>query len=281
MIAPPPASALEFSATFPLQRRSILTDNSSLHLAYSVSPDNRWIVAVWTDDWGHVCLKECYCLSRPISHATNKSVQLQSPENVYAQIWQRTLEITKQAKINWKVIIVRVGGMTRNEIGMWNSLREGTPPDLQDQIRLFLVCVDLNPPLAVSIGSGAVAETSPLAMSSTFPSSNATFSQSSPAGVGNAYGTPVATPLAQPNESPDPSGGVMSTPGGTATAENLGEFDPEARWMDAKDEVWAILLNHRVPTCRCTAPENDIRFSLASGFVWHVKTPVPHKLVQV
>jgi len=240
------------------------------------------VVAVWSDDWGQVCLKETYCLLRLTSNVGSKSLQVQSFESVCAKIWYRTLEIAKQARINWKVIIVRVGGMSKNEIGLWNGLKEGTQSDLPGRIRLVLVGIDLNPALAVSVGNVHLVEASPLATISTpFPSSNAALSQSSPAAIGNAYGTPVATPLAQTNESPDPSGGVMSTPGGTANAEAASEFDPEARWVDATDEVWAIVLNHRVPACQDSDSEKEIRFSLASGFLWPVKSNNPHNLIQV
>jgi hypothetical protein len=172
--------------------------------------------------------------------------------------------------------------MPKYEIGIWNSLSQGNPPDLPTRIQLLLACIDLNPPLTVSVLNIGPVVTSPLATTSTpFPSSTATFSQSSPAAVGNAYGTPVATPLAQANESPDPSGGIMSTPGGTINAENITEFDPEARWVDAGDEVWAIVLNHRVPVCQDTDPDNEIRLALASGYLWPVKSTIPHNLIQV
>ena len=282
MIAAPPPNVLEFSDSFPVQYRCLLKDNSSLHIAYSVSVDGRWVTAVWTDDWGHVSLKESYCLSRLTPTLGVKSQQLRTFESVCALIWRRTLDIAGQARINWKVIIVRVGGMSKNEIGIWNALRQGTPLDLATQIQLLLACIDLNPPLTVSVPTSVPVVTSPLATISTpFPSTTATFSQSSPAAVGNAYGTPVATPLAQANESPDPSGGIMSTPGGTANAENVTEFDPDARWVDAGDEVWAIVLNHRVPACQDTDPDSEIRFALASGYLWPIKSTIPHNLIQV
>jgi mediator of RNA polymerase II transcription subunit 13, fungi type len=280
LIASPPPTSLEFSDSFPVHHRSLLKDNSSLHIAYSVSADNRWVTAVWTDDWGKVSLKEPYCLSRLT--IGGKLQPVQTFENVCQSIWNRTLDIAKQARINWRVIIVRNGGMSKNEIGIWNSLSQGNPPDLPTRIQLILACIDLNPPLAVSVVNAAPVVTSPLATISTpFPSSTATFSQSSPAAVGNAYGTPVATPLAQANESPDPSGGIMSTPGGTGNPENAAEFDPEARWVDSGDEVWTILLNHRVPACQDVDIDREIRFALASGFLWPIKSTVPHNLIQV
>jgi len=281
LIASIPPTSLTFSDSFPVRHCSLLKDNSTLHLSYSLSSDNRWVTAVWSDDWGHVSLQESYCLARLSSNAAAKS-QIQSFESVCAQIWRRTLDIAKQARIDWKVIIVRVGGMSKNEIGIWNALKEGNPPEPPGQIQLLLACIDLNPPLAVSIINSAAVVASPLnTISTPFPSSTAIFSQSSPAAVGNAYGTPVATPLAQANESPDPSGGIMSTPGGTVNPENTQEFDPEARWIDTGDEIWAIVLNHRVPACRDADPEKEIRFGLASGFLWPAKSQIPLNLTQV
>ena len=237
------------------------------------------MTAVWTDDWGQVSLKESYCLSRLTSNLGAKPQNIRTLENVCALIWERTLDIAKPARINWKVIIVRVGGMPRDEIAIWNSLNQGNSHDLPTRIQLLLACIDLNPPLALSVLNPTPVVTSPLAANSTpFPS---TAAQSSPAAVGNAYGTPVATPLAQANESPDPSGGIMSTPGGTTNAENVMEFDPEARWVDAGDEVWAIVLNHRVPLCQGADSDDEIRFALASGFLWPIKSTIPQNLTQV
>jgi Mediator complex subunit 13 C-terminal domain len=196
-------------------------------------------------------------------------------------MWLRTLQIAKEARINWKLIIVRVGGMSAPELKIWNAVREKNSQML-GRIQLILACIDLHPPLALSVMNSGPVVASPVAsMSTPFPSSTATFSQSSPAAIGNAYGTPVATPLAQANESPDPSGGIMSTPGGTGNAEATAEFDPEARWIDSADEVWAIILNHRVPACPDTETDSEIRFALASGFLWPVKSSTPHNLIQV
>jgi mediator of RNA polymerase II transcription subunit 13, fungi type len=226
-----------------------------------------------------VSLKESYCLSRRTINS--KSQQELSLENVFEKIWHLTVEITKQVKINWKVIIVRIGGMSKNEIGIWNVLKENHSSELLVQVRLLLASIDLNPPLSISLlNTGPVAASPVATISTPFPSA-AAFSQSSPAAMGNAYGTPVATPLAQTNESPDPSGAIMSTPGGTANTENATEFDPEARWVDATDEIWGIMLNHRVPACQNTDPEKEVRFSLASGFLWPTKSTLPHNLIQV
>jgi len=112
-------------------------------------------------------------------------------------IWRRTLDIVKQARIGWKLIIVRVGGMSKSEIGIWKFLNQTDTPEGPTRIQLILGCIDLNPALAVSVLNTGTTVASPLAMISTpFPSSSAVFSQASPAAIGNAYGTPVATPLA-------------------------------------------------------------------------------------
>lgn len=237
------------------------------------------MTAVWTDDWGQVSLKEAFSLCRFTPNQGGKSQRVQTFENICEQIWHRTIDIVKQVRINWRVIIVRVGGMSKTEIAIWNALKESSSQDVPGRIQLILTCIELDPPLAVSVLNTGPFVASPVATISTpFPSSTAVFSQSSPAAMGNAYGTPVATPLAQANESPDPSGGIMSTPGGTGNVENATEFDPEARWIDAADEAWAILLNHRVPPCQ---DSSDIRFGLASGFLWPIKSTVPNNLVQV
>jgi Mediator complex subunit 13 C-terminal domain len=228
-----------------------------------------------------VSLKESFCLTRLGEKSSTKNQPSQYLETICSKIWHRTVEIAKQARISWKIIIVRVGGMTKNELSIWNNLKQSTSSEFAGRVQLVLACIDFNPALALSVQSMQTAAASPFAMSSTpFTSSVATFSQSSPAAVGNAYGTPVATPLAIANESPDPSGGLMSTPTGNAEAAN-NDYDPEVRWVDAMDEVWGIVLNHRVPACRNDDGEQDVRLALASGYLWPVKSVLPHNLVQV
>ena len=58
--------------------------------------------------------KESYCLSR-LHLVVQRSRQLRYSKMFAHVIWQRALDIAKQARVNWKVIIVRVGGMSKNE----------------------------------------------------------------------------------------------------------------------------------------------------------------------
>ena len=252
-----------------------------MHLAYSISPDYRWVTAIWSDDWGQVSFKECYYLSH-LKSPSGGTNQTNGFDKAAARMWVRTVEILRQPKINWRLNIVRAGGMSKFEYACWKALKESNEKYLPGRLQLVLVCIDLHPSLEIHLSNTGNAATSPLATISTpFPSSMAVFSQSSPAAVGNAYGTPVATPLAQTNESPDPSGAVMSTPGGTINTENVNEFDPDARWVDATDEIWAIVLNHRVRACCESDSETESRFASASGFLWPVKSTVSDNLVQV
>jgi hypothetical protein len=252
-----------------------------MHLAYSISHDDRWVTAVWSDDWGQVSFKESYYLSH-LKSPPGGTNQKNGFDKAAARMWVRTAEILKQPKINWRLNIVRVGAMSKIEYGCWKALKESNEKYLPGRLQLVLACIDLHPPLEVYLSTNGIVVTSPLATISTpFPSSMAVFSQSSPAAVGNAYGTPVATPLAQANESPDPSGGIMSTPGGTVATDNVNEFDPDARWIDTTDEIWAIVLNHRVPVSSNSDSDAEFRFAAASGFLWPVKSSAPNNLVQV
>jgi Mediator complex subunit 13 C-terminal domain len=170
--------------------------------------------------------------------------------------------------------------MIKQECLVWRMLKEDQEKLFPGRISLALTSVELNPPVEISVlGNGYGEITSPMATGATpFPSSMGVYSQSPPAGI-NSYGTPVATPLAQTNESPDPSGGIMSTPGGTINADTTAEFDPDIRWMDSTDEIWAVVLNHRVPISTNIDPERGILFSIASGLLWPVKSP--SNLIQV
>jgi len=247
-----------------------------------MSHDYRWVTAVWSDDWGQVSFRESYYLSHLKSPPGGANHQKNGFDKAAARMWLRTADILKQPKISWRLNIVRVGAMSKFEYSCWKALKESNEKWLPGRLQLVLACFDLHPALEVYLSSNGNAAASPLATISTpFPSSMAVFSQSSPAALGNAYGTPVATPLAQTNESPDPSGGLMSTPGGTVNVDTSNEFDPDARWIDARDEVWAIVLNHRVPAYGETDSETEFRFAAASGFLWPVKSTASDNLVQV
>jgi len=243
-----------------------------MHIAYTVSADNRWITAVWSDDWGQVAFQESF-FYKHLYLPSNGPTQPGPFERAAPMIWRRTIEILRQPKINWKLIVARIGPMVKQEYMIWRMLKEEQEKSYPGKITLVLTSVELNPPVEISVvNSGYTDTTSPMAISTTpFPSSTAAYSQSPPAGV-NSYGTPVATPLAQTNESPDPSGGLLSTPGGTVNPDSGAEFDPDVRWMDSRDEIWAVVLNHRIPISTNVDPEKGILFSVASGFLWPVKS---------
>ena len=75
--------------------------------------------------------------------------------------------------------------------------------------------------------------------------------------------TPVSTP--QPSTlSPDPSGATAAMNQGTPGADAIPDLDPDAQLVDYVDEVWGVVLAHKLPIGSTTV---DARHALASGFL--------------
>lgn len=77
--------------------------------------------------------------------------------------------------------------------------------------------------------------------------------------------TPVSTPTAS-MLSPDPSGSAsaINTGSGTPNADSIPDLDPDAQLIDSADEVWGVILGHKLPISPVVT---DLRYSLASGYL--------------
>ena len=78
--------------------------------------------------------------------------------------------------------------------------------------------------------------------------------------------TPVSTPNAN-MLSPDLSGTSTlntNTAGGTPSADTIPELDPDAQLIDYADEVWGVILSHKLPISPVMV---EARPSLVSGFL--------------
>ena len=68
--------------------------------------------------------------------------------------------------------------------------------------------------------------------------------------------------------SPDPSGSTSAintnTAGGTPNADAALDLDPDTQLTDYADEVWGVVLNHKLPISPVIT---EPRYSLASGFL--------------
>lgn len=117
---------------------SVLQENTCLHVAYAQSIDDRWITAAWTDNRGNRQMTSSYCLGRrnePLSRTFSE---------IASEIWQTTLDTTSQKRINWRVMIVKVGTMDQTEIDCWVGLAAAAS---DSQITLTLITAKTEPSL--------------------------------------------------------------------------------------------------------------------------------------
>ncbi|KAF2799159.1 hypothetical protein K505DRAFT_371161 [Melanomma pulvis-pyrius CBS 109.77] len=195
--------------------QDLLRENSYMHLGYAISLDGTWVTAAWTDSYGKSQAVVSYNLGTRIFYEIAK------------EIWQTTVEILQARRVTWRVCIARAGVMDREELETWISLAS-----CPTQLNLFitLLTVDTTPPLSFT---PTLPPDPPTNLSATYPSTN----------------TPGSTP--QPGLSPDPH---SVTPAATPSADQTNDpiVDPEARFVDATDESWGIILSHRLHNSNST-----------------------------
>ena len=89
----------------------LLNETACMHVAYAKSMDDRWMTAAWTDNSG-----------KRQAHVTYNLEGNQSFNDVAKEMWQTTSEIIQRRRVTWKVIIVAVTEMVREDIdGMSNA----------------------------------------------------------------------------------------------------------------------------------------------------------------
>jgi mediator of RNA polymerase II transcription subunit 13 len=114
------ASAIQLEQNFPKKIMFQLTneppgdllhDNSHLHLAYAVSANGEWVTAAWTCLTGRYQATVSYCL-----------VGGRTFFDVAREIWGVTLEVMSARRVAWRLCVVKVGLMSREELdGMFFS----------------------------------------------------------------------------------------------------------------------------------------------------------------
>lgn len=83
----------------------LLNETACIHVAYGKTVDGRWLMAAWTDNSG-----------KRQAHVTYNLEGNQSFVDIAKEMWQTTLEIIQRRRITWKVIIVAVMEMVREDI---------------------------------------------------------------------------------------------------------------------------------------------------------------------
>jgi mediator of RNA polymerase II transcription subunit 13 len=215
----------------------LLQENSCLHIAYAQSIDDRWITAAWTDNRGNQQMTASYCLGR-------KNEPISMPfSDVANEIWETTLDFISSKKIQWRIMISRIGVMDPSEIEIWAALAS---TESDTQINLTLMTVQTHPSLRLLPPSITIS-----------PKTNT-----------QSAVTPVSTP--QPSQSSIVSPDNASTPARETAAnaatpvENPTELDSDARLIDYTDQSWGAVLSHRLNNSNSLLELNP---ALISGYL--------------
>ncbi|KAJ9614082.1 mediator of RNA polymerase II transcription subunit 13 [Cladophialophora chaetospira] len=193
-----------------------------LHLAYSVSQDNKWLTAVWTDELGRMALSMSYC-----SHLRESSKRRPRHE-IFQEMWEVSQDLMSKVRGPWRLAVVKTGFYDTAEPNEWHRIFDSSPTS-QKRCLLLLLSIQLHSALTIfpPVAQGKAAQ----------------------GGAHNQYGTPASTPQASMT-SPDQIVPATPTPGGStfmnASTPPDPPFDPSTETdllvVDPSDESWAVIL---------------------------------------
>jgi mediator of RNA polymerase II transcription subunit 13, fungi type len=225
-LASPPPKRIGFQLTAE-PPSDLLHEASSLHLAYVVSKDGKWMTAAWTDSTGRYQSSVSLCLCG------------KSFAEVAEDVWDRTRDLLAAREVSWRVAIVTTGDMEDSIRRCWRKVIE---KPRKQAYSVTLISADENPNLELTPPGG-------------------TEEGVGIGGIGGAAGflTPVGTPSgAAMTVSPDASGhAAPPTPAPSETtsaataATAAAENDPDAHLIDHTDESWAVLFSPSYTESSC------------------------------
>ena len=221
-----------------------------LHLSYSVSHDKRWIVAVWTDELGHVALSMSYC-----SHLRQGS-RGRPRREIFKEMWGVSQDLMSKVRGAWRLAVVRFGFYDPSELLEWHQIFDGSPAS-QKRCVLLLLSVR-SPPDWTLLPPPAQGK-------------------SGPAGGHNLYGTPASTPQASMT-SPDQIVPATPTPGGSTFMNAPTPPDPsfdhnaesDLTVIDPSEDSWGIVLPFGMNQSRNMT---ELRPSQVTGFLMKRQGP--------
>ncbi|OAP62089.1 hypothetical protein AYL99_04292 [Fonsecaea erecta] len=215
-----------------------------LHLAYSVSHDNRWLTAAWTDESGRVALSMSYCLR------ISQSGKSRPRHDIFREMWDVSQDLMSKVRGPWRLAVVKHEYYEQPELLDWHQLFENAPTS-QKRCLLVLLSVQLDPTLEI------------------FPPANQ--GKSAQTGAQNLYGTPASTPQGSMT-SPEQTVPATPTPGGSSfmnapTPSDPG-FDPNSEsdliLLDPSEESWGVILPYGVNQARSLV---QLRPSQVTGYL--------------
>lgn len=215
-----------------------------LHVAYSISDDNRWITAAWTDECGKLALTMSYC-----TQIWSSSPRRQR-QDIFREIWEVSHDLIGKVQGTWRLCVAKTDSYDSNELSEWRHVVERNSTS-KKRCMLVLLSVRLHPLLKL-----------------TPPSSQG---RNVPMGGPNIYGTPASTPQAgitSPDQlvpaTPTPSGsGIVNAP----TPPEHG-YDPNVEsdltLVDPAEESWSIVLPYGINQ---TSNMVELRPSMLTGLL--------------
>ncbi|KAJ9640818.1 hypothetical protein H2204_003107 [Knufia peltigerae] len=209
---------LQLASTF----ASPLSNNGDyLHLAYSMTPDGRWIAAAWTDEQGRISLSMSYCTR------WKDSRQVRPRQEIFKEMWLVSHDLMGKNRGLWRLAIVKHGFYMPLELQEWRQVFESSTTT-QKRCSPMLLSAHLESMVKVfpRTITGKLVQTGQ-----------------------NVFGTPVSTPQAGVT-SPDQHIPATPTPGGTAVINAPTPPEPgldpnvelDLTLLDPAEESWGIIL---------------------------------------
>ncbi|KAK9473542.1 mediator complex subunit 13 C-terminal-domain-containing protein [Dipodascopsis tothii] len=225
---------------------ALFAEHSYLHVAYSRSRDRKFVTAAWTDQYGELSRVQSFCLMR------KAGLRPRSFEEVYTDIWERTLAILPKLAIHWRLAIVKVGSMDQDELNVWLNLVSHAP----ENVAAIILSADTDPSLTVLEASDPSLTPQHFSIYST-PESTPQRPFDSPMDL---YTTPsMSTPT---------TAAEHGTPVSSATPTSAAvpaDIEHDAILVDLKDETYGVVLGHRLQLGRLDVMSQ--RFGLACGYL--------------
>ncbi|KEF51567.1 uncharacterized protein A1O9_12484 [Exophiala aquamarina CBS 119918] len=215
-----------------------------LHVSYSISDDDRWITAAWTDECGKLALTMSYCTQ------IWRSSPRRQRRDIFKEIWEVSHDLIGKEQGAWRLCVAKTDSYDSDELGEWRHVVDGNPTS-KKRCTLVLLSVRLHPLLKL------------------IPPF--TQGRNGPMGGPNTYGTPASTPqtsITSPDQlvpaTPTPGGsGIVSAP----TPPEHG-YDPNVEsdltLVDPAEESWSIVLPYGINQ---TSNVVELRPSMLTGLL--------------
>ena len=238
------------SVKFSLESRAVSPapkDGKVLHLAYSFTDDQRWLIACWTDKLGYKALIMTYQLK-----FRNES-RGRPREEIMKEIWEVSHDLMRKQRNKWRLVVARTGFYEAVELNAWMHLANAESKS--QTCELVLLSVENRPGLRLLD-----------------PTVQAKAAQPPNVSQQPIYGTPASTPQAISTTSPETLVPATPTPGGTS-APNAPtppehsfdtSIDGDLSLTDPIEESWAVVLPFGTNQSHNML---DIRPALTSGYL--------------